>query len=140
MIRTKYDSSIILDTWKGYKCLKEIDPECKGLVNLYINGFSASYVNNYSEEQVNAVDYAIDNAIAIQKLLLVKISNYALENNIFISNLNKQVGLYGISIKKAKKDKYAYTNYIFKVSETVSKIYTLKIFTLKKHIFGILEV
>ncbi|MDV7187166.1 hypothetical protein R3X25_07715 [Lutibacter sp. TH_r2] len=140
MVKTKYDSEIILNTWKGYVCLKEIDPKCKGIINLYVNGFSANYVNNYSEAQINTIDYAINNSENIQKILLLKISSYALENNITLSNLKNQIGLYSISIIENEKDNYAYSNYIIKLYDLNSKVYTLKVYSYKDFVFRIKEI
>ena len=68
MIKTEYDSSIALNSWKEYKCIKQIDPKCKGIINFYINGFSADYVTIYTDKNKKQFN--------IQLKILLKFNNY----------------------------------------------------------------
>ena len=140
MIRTEFDSHIILDAWKGYNSIRETDSKNEDSIKLYVNGFSANYVQDYSDAQLNAINYSINSSKYIQKLLLFEISKYAIDNNISIVNLKQQVKLHSISIKKIEKNNFAYTNYIFQINTLNSQVHKIKVFTLKEFVYRIKKI
>lgn len=127
IIGDNYEGQITLAAWKGfqsrqgYHSSKDSNETSNGLVKVFINGRQVDYVKTTTQEQVNAVNFLLDNSAKIRDEILKALYRALPEiREIYeglvpeitsISDLKNFIGLSIIHIMESDKDGFAYIGY-----------------------------
>jgi hypothetical protein len=129
MIGENYSGIITLDAWNGFQSKKHYndskssEKKSDGVINVFVKGKSVDYVKITTLEQVNAVQYLIENSEKIKIALLTCINNnlqkYRKTNIYSIPQLNEiddfknSISLSALHIMDSDKDDFAYVGFEF---------------------------
>jgi hypothetical protein len=129
IIGENYSGIITLDAWNGfqskqhYNNSKNSGNKSDGVINVFVKGKSVDYVTITTVEQVNAVQYLIENSEKIKIALLTCLNNdlhKLRKTNIDsipqvneIDDFKNSISLSALHIMDSDKDDFAYVGFEF---------------------------
>lgn len=129
IIGDNYEGRINLPSWRGFQSRqgfygsKDYNKTSNGLVKVFINGRHVDYVKTTTQEQINSLNFLINNAEKIRDEILTALFNELPKfKNIyydFVPEINKitdfknVLGLSIIHVMDSDKDGFAYLGYEF---------------------------